>query len=67
MQAYDSDLAVKMAERRVRDVFTVDADILVSACPACKDNLRKGMKRIPKEDRPKLKIMDIGEVVSLAL
>ena len=67
MQAYDPDLAVKMAERRVRDAFTVDAEILVSSCPACKDNLRKGMKRIPKEDRPRLKIMDIVEVVSQTL
>ena len=67
MQAYNPDLAIKMAAERVRDAFAVDAEILVSACPACKDNLRKGMKKIPKAERRKLKIMDIGEVVSNAI
>ncbi len=67
MQASNPDLAIKMAAERVRDAFAVDAEILVSGCPACKDNLRKGMKSIPKAERKKLKIMDMGEVVSSAL
>jgi len=67
MQAYNPDLAIKMAAERVRDAFAVDAEILVSTCPACKDNLRKGMKKIPKAERRKLKIMDMGEVASSAL
>ncbi|MCP4577409.1 MAG: (Fe-S)-binding protein [Deltaproteobacteria bacterium] len=67
MQAYNPDLAVKMEAQRVQDALAVDAEILVSGCPACKDNLRKGMKRIPKTERKKLKIMDMGEVVSGAL
>jgi Fe-S oxidoreductase len=67
MQAYNPDLAVKMAAERIRDAFAVKAEVLVSACPACKDNLRKGMKRIPKAERKKLKIMDMGEVVASAL
>jgi Fe-S oxidoreductase len=67
MQAYNPDLAIEMATERVRDAFAVEADILVSACPACKDNLRKGMKRIPKIERRELKIMDIVEVVISAL
>ncbi len=67
LQAYNPDLAIKMAAERVRDAFAVEAEVLVSACPACKDNLRKGMKRIPKAERRKLKIVDIGEVVSGAL
>ena len=67
MQAYKPDLSVQMASQRIRDAFAVEADVLVSACPACKDNLRKGMKNIPKGERRKLKIMDLTEVVSAAL
>jgi len=67
MQASNPDLAVKMAAERIRDAFAVEAEILVSGCPACKDNLRKGMQSIPKAERRKLKIMDMGEVVSSAL
>ena len=67
MQATNPDLAIKMAAARVQDAFAVNAEILVSGCPACKDNLRKGMQSIPKTERRKLKIMDMGEVVSSAL
>ncbi|MCD6297224.1 MAG: FAD-binding protein, partial [Deltaproteobacteria bacterium] len=58
------DMAVDMAAERVRDALAVGAEIIVSACAACKDNLRKGAKAIPKEERGKIKIMDITEIVA---
>jgi glycolate oxidase len=42
----------------------VGADIIVSGCSACKDNLRKGVKVIPKDERPKIRVMDITEIVA---
>lgn len=62
--ASDPDLAVKMAAERVRDALAVGAEIIVSGCSACKDNLRKGARAIPKEERGKIKIMDITEIVA---
>ncbi|MBW1701590.1 MAG: FAD-binding oxidoreductase [Deltaproteobacteria bacterium] len=62
--ASDPDLAVEMAAERVRDALAVGAEIIVSGCAACKDNLRKGAKAIPKEERGKIKIMDITEIVA---
>jgi len=67
MQAYNPEMAVDMAALRVSDALAVGADIIVSGCPACKDNLRKGSRVIPKEERGKIKIMDITEMVSDAL
>jgi len=67
MQAYNPEMAVDMAALRVRDALAVGADIIVSGCPACKDNLRKGSRAIPKEERGKIKIIDITEMVSDAL
>jgi len=67
VQIYDPELAVKMASERVRDALAVGAEIIVSACPACKDNLRKGASAIPKEERGKIKVMDIAEVVAQAI
>jgi Fe-S oxidoreductase len=67
MQAYNPEMAVDMAALRVRDALAVGADIIVSGCPACKDNLRKGSRAIPKEERGKIKIMDITEMVTDAL
>ena len=37
------DLALEMAAARVRQALAVGAEIIVSGCPACKDNLRKGL------------------------
>ncbi|MBW1704413.1 MAG: FAD-binding protein [Deltaproteobacteria bacterium] len=62
--ANSPDMAVEMAAERVRDALAVGAEIIVSGCAACKDNLRKGAKAIPKEERGKIKIMDITEIVA---
>ncbi len=65
--AYDPEMAVEMAAERVQDALDVGAEIIVSGCAACKDNLRKGAKSFPKEVRRKLKIMDITEIVATAM
>ena len=44
VQANNPDLAVEMAAERVRDALAVGAEIIVSGCAACKDNLKKGGK-----------------------
>ena len=62
--ANNPDLAVRMAAERVRDALAVGAEIIVSGCAACKDNLKKGARAIPKEERGKIKVMDITEIVS---
>ena len=62
--ALEPELAADMAAVRVKDAVEVDAEIIVSGCSACKDNLRKGVKAIPKEERPKIKVMDITEIVA---
>jgi glycolate oxidase len=64
LQANDPDLAVKMAAERVRDALAVGAQVIISGCAACKDNLRKGAKAIPKQERGKIKVMDITEAVA---
>ncbi|MBN2060622.1 MAG: FAD-binding protein [Deltaproteobacteria bacterium] len=65
--ANNPELAVEMAAERVRDALEVGAEIIVSGCAACKDNLRKGARAIPKDERGKISIMDITEIVSKAM
>jgi len=67
VQAGYPDMAVDMAAERVRDALAVGAEIIVSGCAACKDNLRKGAKSIPKQERGKIKVMDITEIVGKAM
>ena len=67
MAGVNPKLAVEMAAARVRQALDVGAEILVSACPACKDNLRKGARTLPKEERGRIKVMDIVEVIDHAV
>ncbi len=64
VMALEPELAADMAAVRVRDAMEVGAEIIVSGCSACKDNLRKGVKVIPKDERPKIRVMDITEIVA---
>jgi glycolate oxidase len=67
LQAYKPDLAKEMAVKRIRDALDVGAEVIVSGCPACKDNLRKGLRAMPREERSGIKIMDISEIAAKAL
>jgi Fe-S oxidoreductase len=60
--ANEPEMAVEIASERVRDALVVGAEIIVSGCAACKDNLRKGAKGLPKEERGNIKVMDITEI-----
>ncbi len=64
VQANNPEMAAEMASQRVRDALGIGADVIVSGCAACKDNLRKGARAIPKQERGKIKIMDITELVA---
>ena len=64
VSAKEPEMAVAMARERVQDALDVGAEIIVSGCAACKDQLRKGAKAIPKQERGKIKIMDITEIVA---
>jgi hypothetical protein len=37
---------------------------MVSGCAACKDNLKKGALAIPRDERDKMRFMDITEIVA---
>ncbi|MBW1775918.1 MAG: (Fe-S)-binding protein [Deltaproteobacteria bacterium] len=67
VMAVGPELAADMAVFRIEDAAEVGAQIIVSGCSTCKDNLRKGLKAIPKADRPKMKIQDITEIVANSL
>jgi glycolate oxidase subunit GlcD len=64
VQANNPEMATDMGSERVRDALAVGAEIIVSGCAACKDNLKKGAKAIPKGERGKIKVMDITEMVA---
>jgi len=58
LRSYNSELAKKIASRRVQDAVETGANILATACPFCEHNLQSGAE-ILGEDIP------IRDVVSL--
>ena len=67
IQAYAPEIAGQMGAERVRDALATGADLVVSGCATCKDNLKKGARTIPRDERGRIKILDITEIISNAL
>jgi len=57
------DLAVAVAESRVKDALGTDAEILSSACPFCKRNLSDGRDSLKVD----IVVEDVIELVAEAL
>jgi glycolate oxidase subunit GlcD len=67
MKAYDTDMSLEIAFKRIQQASNIGAEVVVSACPACKSNLNLGAARLRKEKKGRLKVMDITELVADAL
>ncbi len=67
IMANDHNLARDIAALRVKDALDAGAEIIVTGCAACKDNLTKGSKTIPKDERGKIRVMDITELVASSM
>jgi glycolate oxidase len=67
VSAVNPDLALGMARTRVKEGLGVGAEVIVSACAACKDSLKKGAAGLPKEEKRSLRVMDITEILLRAL
>jgi len=64
MKGYDNELSSALAYKRIMEALDVGADMVISACPACKSNLHVAAARLRKEKKGKIKVMDITEVVA---
>ncbi len=67
MKGFDDALSSALAYGRITEAVDIGADMVISACPACKSNLHVAAARLRKENKAKIKVMDITEVVAQAL
>ena len=67
MKAYDNGLSAKLADNRVAEAMDLGAEVIVSACPSCKSNLKLAGARMGRERRQRIRVMDITEVLAEAL
>jgi glycolate oxidase subunit GlcD len=67
LKAFDTGLSGEIAYKRILEALAVGAEVVVSACPACKSNLQLAAARLRKEKKGRMKVMDITELVAEAL
>jgi glycolate oxidase len=63
LKVTDIDLSRDIAYARILEAISVGVDVVVSACPSCKDNLKLAAGRARKEGKGRLQVMDITDVV----
>lgn len=57
------ELGVEMGVARVRDAEEVGAEVIVSACAACKKNLSKGAQLHKRRGGSRIKVIDLSELI----
>jgi glycolate oxidase len=67
LKAYDTEMSLEIAYKRIQEANSVEAEVVASACPACKSNLQMAAARLRKEKKGRIKVMDITELVADAL
>lgn len=67
LKVTDIDLSRDIGYDRILEALSVGADVVVSACPSCKDNLKLAAGRARKEGRGKVRVMDLIEVVGRSM
>jgi glycolate oxidase len=67
LKAYDTEMSLGIAYKRIQEANSVGAEVVVSACPACKSNLQVAAARLRKEKKGRIKVMDIAELVADAI
>jgi glycolate oxidase len=67
LKGFDFGMSDDIAFKRVQQARDVGAEVIVSACPSCKRSLQAAAGRLKREEKVKIQVMDITEVLAKAL
>jgi glycolate oxidase len=67
LKAFDHSLSDDIGYRRIQQAKEIGAEVVVSACPSCKRTLQSAAARLKREERIKIQVMDIAEVLAKAI
>ncbi len=67
LKGFDNKLSLETAKKRVKEAIDAGAEVIVSACPTCKDNLAVGASLLRNDGERKIKVMDLTEFLAKAL
>ncbi|MFX1529133.1 MAG: (Fe-S)-binding protein, partial [Promethearchaeota archaeon] len=59
-----SDLAVTISLERIQEAIETGAEILLTSCPFCVDNLNDALKLMDQQIKMKIKVMDIIDLIA---
>ncbi len=63
LQSTNYDMTLDIAKARVMEAIELGADMIVSACPACKSTLSTAATELKKETGKRVRVRDIVEIV----
>jgi glycolate oxidase len=66
-KAVDTEKSLEVASRRVEAAAKAGAEVIVSACPACKRNLQLAADIGGQQKKWRIQVMDITELVALGM
>jgi Fe-S oxidoreductase len=66
LRSFDTDAALDIARRRL-DGLVEGVEAVASGCPSCKGNLRLAAVRRAREGRPRIRVVDVVELVAANL
>jgi glycolate oxidase len=67
LKGFDNTLSLETAKKRVKEAIDAGAELIISACPTCKDSLAVGASILHNEGERKIKVMDLSEFLAKAL
>ena len=67
LKGYKNQMSMDIALDRIKQAASLDAQIVVSGCPTCMDNLAQAARRLSKDGGPRIQVMDIIELINKAL
>lgn len=67
LKAFDFPLSDDIAYQRVMQAKDIGAEVIVSACPSCKRTLQTAAAKLKREQKVKIQVMDITEVLAKAI
>lgn len=67
LRAFNYSMSDDIGYRRIQQAKDIGAEVVVSACPSCKRTLQSAAARLKREEKVKIQVMDIAEVLAKVL
>jgi len=67
LKGFQNELSLEIAYDRIKQAAAVDAQMVVSGCPTCKNNLAQAARKLANDGGPKIQVIDIVELIKKSM